>query len=165
VSRSVSAAGLAVIVALLAGGCGSSNKSSSANKSIPSGPAPASLVGTYTATLTKRDLASNRAPELAVSPKWQLTIANTGGSGSGHVLTLKNKTAGALEAPDFGVSGNRILLRHEECAAGGAEHFYDNEYRVSQTGKTLRFTKVRNSCPDRVAETVLTSEAWTKRGG
>jgi hypothetical protein len=94
-----------------------------------------------------------------------LTIANSGGSGSGHALTLKNKTAGALEAPDFEVSGDRIVLKHEECAAGGTDHFYDNEYRFVRAGKTLRFTKVRNSCPDRVAETVLTSEQWTKQGG
>jgi hypothetical protein len=98
-----------------------------------------------------------------VPPRWKLTIANSGGSGSGRALTITNIKAGALEAPDFAVSGDTILLKHEECAAGGNEHFYDNEYRFTQSGKTLRVTKVSKKCPDRVAETVLTSEPWTKR--
>jgi hypothetical protein len=157
---------LALTVALVAGGCGSDDKSDSGGaKPVPNGPAPSSLVGTYTTTLTQQDLSKNRAPELSDSPEWELTIANTGGSGSGHALTLTNKTSGGLQAPDFGVSGDRIVLKQEECAAGEVEHFYDNEYRFTQAGKTLRFTTVRNSCPDRVAETIPTSEPWTKQGG
>src|SRR5205085_7133859 len=119
-----------------------------------------SLVGTYTTTLTKRDLARNHAPELQAGPDWKLTIGNSGGSGSGRVLAIANVKAGALEAPDFAVTGDRIVTKHEECAAGGNTHFYDNEYRFAQRGKTLRFTKVRNSCGDRVAETLLTAEPW-----
>ena len=57
------------------------------------------------------------------------------------------------------------MLKHEECAAGGTEHFYDNAYRFARSGKKLTFTKLRNGCPDRVAETVLTSEPWAKQGG
>jgi hypothetical protein len=132
-------------------GCGSSSKSTSSTTTTASagGPAPASLLGVYTTKLTNRDLARNHARELRVPPAWKLTIANSGGSGSGRALTLTNVKAGALEAPDFAVTGDRIVLKHEECAAGGNEHFYDNEYRFAQSGKTLRFTKVRNSCPDR----------------
>jgi hypothetical protein len=70
-----------------------------------------------------------------------------------------------LEAPDFAVFGGQIVLKHEECAAGGTEHFYDNAYRFARSGKKLTFTKLRNGCPDRVAETVLTSEPWAKQGG
>ena len=158
---------VALAVALVAAGCGSSDKktASGATTSAAGGAAPSSLVGTYTMSLTKRDLAKNKAPELQESPKWELLIANTGGQGSGHALTLKNTKAGVLEAPDFSVSGDHIVVKKEECAAGGTTHFYDNEYRFAQAGKTLRFTKVRNSCPDRVAETVLTAEPWTKTGG
>jgi hypothetical protein len=148
-------------------GCGSSDKPTPTTKAkAPSGgPAPASLVGTYTTKLTKRDLSRNKAPELQEAAGWKLTIANSGGSGNGRALTLANLKAGALEAPEFAVTGDRIVLKHEECAAGGSTHFYDNEYRFVQRGKTLRFTKVQNSCPDKVAETVLTSEPWQKQGG
>jgi hypothetical protein len=166
VLKRLTCVGAAVALIALVAGCGSSNKSrSAATKPTPSGPAPPSLVGTYTTTLTKADLARNRARELGGPPKWELTIANTGGSGSGHALTLKSKSAGALESSDFGVSADRIVLKREECAAGGTEHFYDNEYRITRKGRTLRFRRVRNSCPDRVAETILTSELWTKRSG
>jgi hypothetical protein len=162
VSRSTAC--VALSAALVLGGCGSSDRPGSGGaKPAAGGPAPPSLVGTYTTTLTERDLASNRAPELSESPSWTLTIANTGGSGSGHALALTNKSAGGLEAPDFAVSADRIVLKKEECGAGGTTHFYDNEYRFTQTGKALRFTRLRNSCPDRVAETILTSEPWTKR--
>jgi hypothetical protein len=154
---------MAVSVAL-ASGCGSSDKSSSGTVASTSaaGPAPPSLVGSYTTTLTKADLAKNKARELRESPVWRLTVTNSGGSGSGHALVLKNASAGVLEAPDFAVSGAQIVLKHEECAAGKTEHFYDNAYRFTQSGKKLRFTKVRNGCPDRIAETVLTSEPWSK---
>ncbi|MEA2440890.1 MAG: hypothetical protein QOH76_2314 [Thermoleophilaceae bacterium] len=160
---------VALAAAMLVVGCGSDDEKAgtgaAAKPAAAGGPAPASLLGTYTTTLTKRDLARNGAAELQESPEWELVVANTGGSGSGRILTLKNKTAGALEAPDFSVSGDRIVLTKEECAAGGSPHFYDNEYSFKQAGKTLRFTKVRNSCSDRVAETILTSEPWTRKGG
>jgi hypothetical protein len=162
-------ASLAVVAVSVgfASGCGSSDKSSSGTVTSSSavGPAPPNLVGTYATTLTKTDLAKNKAPELSESPAWQLTVTNSGGSGSGHALVLKNKTAGVLEAPDFAVTGEQIVLKHEECATGGTEHFYDNAYRFARSGKKLRFTKVRNGCQDRVAETVLTAEPWTRQGG
>src|SRR6476469_4990641 len=137
----------AVVAVVCVAGCGSSSKSTpSASTPAAGGPAPASLVGTYTMKLTKADLARNRAPELTPGPDWKLTI------GAGR-LTISNPKAGALEAPQLAVSGNRVVLKQEECAAGGNTRFYDNEYRFTRSGKTLRFTKVRNSCADRVAET------------
>ena len=161
-SRSIFCVALCALLA----GCGSSSKSSSSAQSgAADGPAPPSLVGVYTTKLTKRDLTRNRAPELQEAPGWTLTISNSGGSSGGHALTIANVKAGALEAPEFVVTDHRILLKHEECAAGGATHFYDNEYRFAQAGTTLRFTKLLNSCPDRIAETVLTSEPWKKQGG
>ena len=151
-----------VLAAVCVAGCGSSSSSSSSSPTQPKppagGPAPASLVGVYKTQLTKSDLAGNRAPELQVAPGWKLTIRR-------RSLTLTNATAGELESPQIAVSGDTIVLKQEECAAGGTTHFYDNVYRFSQSGKTLRFTKVRNSCADRVAETILTSEPWTRQGG
>ena len=60
------------------------------------------------------------------------------------------------------MKGDHIVLHREECAAGGEEHFYENEYRYEQSGKKLSFTKVKNLCPDEVVLTILTSEPWTK---
>jgi len=55
-------------------------------------------------------------------------------------------------------------LEDEECAAGpdGEYAFYDNEYRWTLEGSTLALATVKNDCPDRVAETILTSQPWTK---
>jgi hypothetical protein len=158
---------LCVALSAVLAGCGSSSKSSPQKQLEPAlrGPAPPSLVGVYTTKLTKRDLSRNHAPELQEAPGWKLTIANVGGTGSGHVIALTNMKAGALESSDFAISKKRIVVKHEECAAGGTTRFYDNEYRFKQSGNTLRFTKLLNSCPDRVAETVLTAEPWTKQPG
>jgi hypothetical protein len=126
-------------------------------KTAAGGPAPATLAGAYTTTLTKKDLARNRAPELQDAPGWKLTI-------SANRMTIANAKAGVLEAPELAVNSDTIVLKQEECAAGGTTRFYDNVYRFSESGKILRFTKVRNSCSDRVAETVLTAGPWTKTG-
>lgn len=69
---------------------------------------------------------------------------------------------GNLEAPALRVEGDRLFLDHEECAAGGTEHFYDNEYSWKLAGEQLSLTTVTNQCGDRVAETILTSRPWTK---
>jgi hypothetical protein len=60
------------------------------------------------------------------------------------------------------VDGARLLLLNEECAAGGEQEFYDNEYRWKLDGETLTLTEVENQCPDDVALTILTSRPWTK---
>lgn len=38
----------------------------------------------------------------------------------------------------------------------------ENEYRYDLRGGTLTFNVVRNSCPDEVALTILTSRPWTR---
>ena len=151
--------GLVVLAGSLVVGCGSDGGARSLGK------APAALVGTYATTLTEADLARNSAPQLREGPSWQLIILNTGGPASGRNLTLLNKGSGPLEAAEFGVSGDRIVLMHERCTVGGFHPYSDNEYRFALTGTTLRFTKVSNGCRDRVAETVLTSEPWKKQRG
>src|SRR6478672_4824646 len=101
----------ACLVLACAAGCGSSSKSSSSTQSTTAGgPAPANLVGVYTMKLTNKDLASNHAPELKVARSWKLRIDK-------GRLTITNVQAGALEAPQLAVSGDRALLKQEECAA------------------------------------------------
>jgi hypothetical protein len=127
------------------------------------GLAPAELVGTYTTTLEKSDVPADAAPELAdAGLAWTLRIGNTGGAGDGPFLAIDSDTAGNLEAPPLRVDGDRLLLLDEECAAGGELKFYDNEYRWTLSDGTLKITTDSNNCSDRVAETILTSQSWTK---
>jgi len=62
------------------------------------------------------------------------------------------------------VAGDRLRLLQEECAAGGDTQFFDNEYSYEVQGDTLTISVVKNQCADLVAETILTSEPWTKAG-
>jgi hypothetical protein len=62
------------------------------------------------------------------------------------------------------VEGDHLLLVQEECAAGGAEHFYDNTYAWKLAGTQLSVSTIANECGDHVAETILTSRPWTKTG-
>jgi hypothetical protein len=153
------------VVALGVGGCGSdddSGTSSTAPAKSAEEQAPKELLGKYTTRLKPNDLPPNPPDELTFgSTKWTLTIANTGGVDNGPVFAIANSEAGSLENPSFGVKGDLILLHREECAAGD-KPFYENQYRYKLRGKTLTLTKVKNSCPDEVALTILTSEPWTK---
>jgi hypothetical protein len=96
-----------------------------------------------------------------------------GGSSSGAGSppeALMGTYATTLQAGD--VAGNhepvlsdRLELRQEECAAeSGGYTFHDNEYAWSLEGDTLTIAAVSNACPDRVAETILTSRPWTRTG-
>jgi hypothetical protein len=79
-------------------------------------------------------------------------------------LVIDSERAGNLEATELRVDGDRLILRREECAAGGSTTFYENEYRWKLDGKTLTLTRVVNRCKDEVALTVFTSRPWTKTG-
>jgi hypothetical protein len=151
-------AAFAVLLALAAG-CGGGGSSESAG-----GQAPQQLLGTYTTMLEQSDVeAAGSPPEIAGPDRsWTLRILNAGGPDNGPVLAIDNETAGNLEAPSLRVEGDRLLLRNEECAAGGQYKFYDNEYAWKLSGKTLTIMPVTNHCSDRVALTILTSHAWTK---
>ena len=149
----------------VAGGCGGdddSDTSGTKSSKAAADPVPAALLGTYETTLKKSDLPANPPGELTAGTDWKLTIAKSGGVNDGPVFAIANAEAGSLEGPSFSVKGDHVVLHKEECAAGGEEHFYENEYRYEQNGKSLAFTKVKNSCPDEVVLTILTSEPWTK---
>jgi hypothetical protein len=153
---------IAVLAILAVGGCGSGEDSGRATTTSPQ-RTPAKLLGTYTTTLKPADLPADAADELThSSPKWKLTIANTGGVDDAAAFAIANDENGSLENPPFTVSGDVIELHREECGAGGREKFYENRYRYKLSGNSLTFTKVKNLCPDEVALTILTSEPWTK---
>jgi len=155
---------------LVVSGCGGSESSAptatgAGGTATSEGSIPAELLGTWTTNLKKADLPAEVPPELAnAATKWQLEIAKTGGTDNGPVLSIVNPDLGQLEGPTLEVAGDRLRLLQEECAAGGDTQFFDNEYSYEVQGDTLTISVVKNQCADRVAETILTSEPWTKAG-
>src|SRR5262245_21932030 len=124
---------------------------------------PAELVGTYTTTLQPGDIPSTAPPDLKTG-EWKLVIATSGGLDDGPGLTIRPSTQeGSFEAPGLTVDGDTLKLEQEECLEKSGVVFYDNEYSWQLDGSTLTLTTVKNQCPDRVAETVLTSQPWTKQ--
>jgi hypothetical protein len=142
------------VCALALAGCGGG---SSSEEGIPS-----EVVGTYTTTLAQSDIPADAAPELEAGP-WELVIATSGAPDDGPSLAINHPAKGNLEGPGLTVEGDRFLLEQEECAAGGTTKFYDNEYTWQLDGSKLTLTTKKNDCPDRVAETILTSHPWTKQ--
>jgi hypothetical protein len=122
---------------------------------------PTTLVGRYTTTLRRSDLPAKPPPELTHgSSTWQLTVSRSGGIDNGPAVTIANAKLGVLESSNFAAHGGTVLLRQEDCEAAGTHHFYDNRYRYTVSGGTLRFTTVSNGCKDKVAHTILTSRPW-----
>jgi hypothetical protein len=153
---------LAASAALL-GGCGGASGDAT-HTSAPAARAPAvpaTLVGRYTTTLRRSDLPANPPPELTDgSSTWQLTVARSGGIGNAPAVTIANAKLGVLETSNFAAQGGTVVLHRENCAAAGSQHFYDNRYRYTVSGGTLRFSTVSNGCRDKVAQTILTSRPW-----
>jgi hypothetical protein len=157
----IAATGLLAVV--VAAGCGSSSAQKTSAPSRAKAAIPNTLLGSYSTRLKPRDLPANPPPELTDrGTGWKLTIARTGGSDNGPAFTIINPKLGVLESSAFEVRGDRIVLRREECAAAGGEHFYDNEYQFTLAGDALTFKTIRNRCADRIAEVILTSEPWKK---
>ena len=156
-------------IATLAAGCGdddnTADSGAAASQKQQSRPptVPAELLGRYTTTLQRADIPKSPPPELTEgSPKWKLTIAKSGGIENGPALTIANAQLGVLESSNFVAQESTVLLEHEECAAPGGESSYNNKYRYTVSGDTLRFTTIANGCADNVAETILTSRAWRR---
>jgi hypothetical protein len=140
-------------LALVVGGCGGSDS----EEGVPS-----ELAGTYVTTLAASDLPANAPPELEAG-RWELAIGALEGADKGSFLAINHPTEGTLEEPELTVDGDVLQLNDEECAQETGYVFYDNEYSWSLEGSTLTLATVKNDCPDRVAETILTSNAWTKK--
>ena len=156
-------------IATLAAGCGdddnTADSGAATSQKQQSRPptVPAELLGRYTTTLQRADIPKSPPPELTEgSPKWKLTIAKSGGIENGPALTIANAQLGVLESSNFVAQESTVLLEHEECAAPSGESSYNNKYRYTVSGDTLRFTTIANGCADNVAETILTSRAWRR---
>jgi hypothetical protein len=146
------------LAALVLAGCGGGSNAEDA--------VPAELVGTYTTTLEKSDLPKPDQPEFVDGGlEWSMTIATSGGPDGGPVLEIRSadEKVGDLEGPSLSVDGDRLLLKNEECAQEVGYTFYDNEYSWKLEGSALTIDTVENQCADRVAETILTAEPWTKQ--
>jgi hypothetical protein len=141
------------LLALAVCGCGGSDSEEGL---------PPELVATYTTTLDDSDIPPNSAPELTPGD-WELVIATEGAADGGPVLAINHPVEGNLEGPGLTVDGDRFVLEDEECAEETGYAFYDNEYSWELAGSTLTLSTVKNDCPDRVAETILTSQPWTKQ--
>jgi hypothetical protein len=124
---------------------------------------PPELIGTWKTKLSAADIPAGAPPELQdAATDWELQIAETGGTDNAPVLSIVNPELGQLEGPTLQVAGDHLRLLQEECAAGGDTQFFDNEYSFTLEGDTLTIATVTNQCADHVAETILTSEPWTK---
>ena len=152
--RAIVCVGALLLVSSALAGCGGGSDSG----------VPEELIGTYTTTLEAADLPKPSQPEFVDGGlKWNMTIATSGGPDGGPVLELRSTEEGDLEGPSLSVDGDKLLLKNEECAQKVGYVFYDNEYSWKLDGSTLTLTAVKNQCPDRVAETILTSRPWTKQ--
>ena len=152
--KAIAVLALAATAAIVLVGCGGGGDE-------PAG-VPAELAGTYVTTLEDADIPSDGPPELEAG-RWELAIGELEGGDAGSYLAINHPTEGTLEEPGLTVDGDVLQLNDEECAQPSGYVFYDNEYRWELSGSTLTLTTVKNDCPDRVAETILTSQPWTKQ--
>ncbi len=120
-----------------------------------SGASP-ELLGQYEVKLPKKDLPKDAPQELTEgSETWTVTLADTGGPGDGPAFTIANDQLGPLESSNFEVKGERILLHEQECAQTGSP--VESEYGFELKGDELTLSDPKGTCPDKVAETILTS--------
>ena len=156
-----------LVLALAAAACGGSSEPKTTS-TPPAAPArkpaaaavPQELKGKWTTTLRKADA----PPGLRLSNPFSVTIADTGGVDNGPAFTLANSQEameGETSVPV--VDGDTITLRREGCFENNSVYrFYDNVYRYTISGDTLRFTVVKNACKDRWAESILTSAPFKR---
>lgn len=159
----------AMIVAAACGGS-SSDRTTAASTAATTraaktgGAPPIQLLGNYTTTLTKADVGSNKAPELQGQYKWKVKVTKDGGVNNAPTLTVIKPPSEVLESSTLSVSGDTLTLTGEECAQPtGGYKIISSAYTWKLDGTTLRLTTAKPGCPDKVAETILTSEPWEKK--
>jgi hypothetical protein len=123
---------------------------------------PARLLGTYTTTLKKSDLPTPVPPELQGQDRWTLKITKAGGIENAPTLTIVRPPSDVLESSTLSVSGDTLRLSDEECAQATGYAIVTSASRWRREGDTLRLTSAKGGCPDKVAQTILTSELWTR---
>ena len=160
-----------VALAIVPAACGTSDDSTSKPAAAPqpapatpaasAAPIPKRVMGTWLTRLRKSDT----PPKLLLRNPFSVTISPKGGVNNAPVFQISDG-AEALEGessiPRF--AGDQVTLRQEGCLVDGSGYkFYDNVYRYKVSGDTLRFTVVKNSCPDRHAESILTSRTFKRQ--
>ena len=164
---------VAIALAALVGGCGGGEKKEKpaipAETPVNDPPvkpeksgAPQELLGQYEVTIPLDDLPQD-APVTpsAVTDKWTVTLAETGGPGDGPAFSIANGQAEPIEISNFQVKGDRILLKEETCAATGKP--VDSEFKYELSGDQLTLSDPKDTCADRIAETILTSKPLKKK--
>jgi hypothetical protein len=149
-------------LALVPAACGGSGETTATTPATKSQPAaiPKELVGTWTTKLRKADA----PPKLLLRNPFSVTIAADGGIDNAPSFTLADSEEaleGETSTPAF--KGDTVTLRHEGCLDESVGYkFYDNVYRYAVSGDTLTFKVVKNACPDRHAEAILTSQVFRR---
>jgi hypothetical protein len=154
-----------LVAALAPAACGGSDepKATSTAAAAPAKkPAalPQELKARWKTTLRKSDA----PPGLRLSNPFSVIISDTGGVDNGPAFTLadaQESIEGETSVPV--VTGDTITLRREGCfEKDNVYRFYDNVYRYTLSGDTLRFTVVKNACKDGIAESILTSQPFKR---
>lgn len=131
-------------------------------------PPPVALRGTYTTTLERADLPADPRPELRGGRAWLMKITRRGGVGDAPSLVLMQPSDDPMEISTVSAAGpDTLKVSNQRCAPyerGGRYTFVTSTYRWRLEGDTLRLRTVKPGCPDKVADTILTSRAWKKQG-
>jgi hypothetical protein len=165
---------VAIAAAALVAGCGGGEKKQEKPAKTAETPtnnppvepkksgAPQELLGQYEVKIPETDLPSEAPEDLAtVTDVWVVTLAETGGPGDGPAFSIANGQAEPIETSSFQVKGDRIILTDETCAAEGKP--VDAEFTYELSGDELTLSSPKNTCPDKLSETILTSKPLTKR--
>jgi hypothetical protein len=165
--RSLPRLALAVSILTLAG-CGNDSSSKPAGPTASAKtakPPPKELLGTYATMLRRADLPADVPPELTDQYAWLMKVTAKGGVDNGPALTILRPPSDPLEVSKLSVSGDTLTLSDEECAPSkpsGKETLVTSRYRWKLKGRALTLTTLKAGCPDKVAETILTSQPWKK---
>jgi hypothetical protein len=164
---------LPILIALacfLTAGCGTSGSPSADTAAPPATTGktkaarpPVALLGTYTTTLKNSDLPAPPPPELRGQHRWTLKITKGGGIDNAPTLTIIRPPSDVLESSTLSVSGDTLRLSNEECArTSGGYTLITSAYRWKLKDNTLRLTLTTPGCPDKLAQTILAGELWTR---
>lgn len=119
---------------------------------------PARLAGVYTASFTGSEVSSKGPHGLKIpAGRWTLTLAGT-------AARFVNTPAGVDYSNGIGPAGaaaNRIAFAADVHCPDQKRPITKGIYSFTLTGKTLRFTKVSDSCNTRATD--LTAHPWTKQ--